>query len=122
MDWKRCSQPHHLSSDENINEPHSTKIPFHPPTRRFSNIDNENQLFILFPFIRRLTSNKRHSSLNDTDNTQIQLPLVMITDTDSSYTNIVELETFEDKQPFLTDIERRVSIQLKASYHSRHST
>ena len=50
------------------------------------------------------------------------IPLVMITDTSSSNTNIVELETFEDPYHTLSDIERRLSQELRASYRPRHST
>ena len=58
----------------------------------------------------RLSSSARH------------IPLVMITDTSSSNTNIVELETYEDKRCFLGDIERRLSRELRATYRPRHST
>jgi hypothetical protein len=50
------------------------------------------------------------------------IPLVMITDTSSSNTNILELETFEDEHRLLGDIERRLSRELRASYRPRHST
>jgi hypothetical protein len=46
----------------------------------------------------------------------------MITDTSSSNTNIVELDTFEDKYRLVGDIERRLSRELRASYRPRHST
>jgi hypothetical protein len=52
----------------------------------------------------------------------IHIPLVMITDTNSSYTNIVELDTFEDKYRHVSDIERLLSRELRASYRPRHST
>jgi hypothetical protein len=50
------------------------------------------------------------------------IPMVMITDTSSSNTNIVELETFEDEHRLLGDVERRLSRELRASYRPRHST
>ena len=50
------------------------------------------------------------------------IPLVMITDTSSSNTNILELETFEDEHRLVGDIERRLSQELRASYRPRHST
>ena len=51
-----------------------------------------------------------------------QIPVVMITDTSSSNTNIVELETYEDRHRLLDDIEKRLSRELRASYRPRHST
>ncbi|CAF3917491.1 unnamed protein product [Rotaria magnacalcarata] len=50
------------------------------------------------------------------------IPLVMITDTSSSNTNIVELETFEDRAYAVSDIEKRLSRELRATYRPRHST
>lgn len=50
------------------------------------------------------------------------IPLVMITDTSSSNTNIIELETFEDQHRLISDTERRLSRELRASYRPRHST
>lgn len=67
--------------------------------------------------IRRFANKQRNFSLNDAD-----LPLVMITDTNLSYTNVVELETFEDKHGLMTDIEKRMTRQVKASYRQRYST
>jgi hypothetical protein len=46
----------------------------------------------------------------------------MITDTSSSNTNIVELETFEDNHRLVSDIEKRLAQELRASYRPRHST
>ena len=62
------------------------------------------------PTDQSLTSSTRH------------IPLVMITDTSSSNTNIVELETYEDKHRLVGDIERRLARELRASYRPRHST
>ncbi|CAF0847685.1 unnamed protein product [Adineta ricciae] len=50
------------------------------------------------------------------------LPTVMVTDTNASYTNIVEFETFEDEQGTRTDVEKRLARQLRAIYRVRHST
>ena len=51
------------------------------------------------------------------------LPLVMITDTNSSHTNILELETFEDQtRTMITDRQRQIIRQFKASYRPRFST
>jgi hypothetical protein len=50
------------------------------------------------------------------------LPLVMITDTNSSHTNIVELDTFEDSNYPMTDVTYRLQRQLKAPYRTRYST
>lgn len=51
------------------------------------------------------------------------LPLVMITDTNSSHTNIVELETFDDQtQTIINDRQRQIIRQFKASYRPRFST
>ncbi|CAF3450987.1 unnamed protein product [Rotaria socialis] len=50
------------------------------------------------------------------------IPLVMITDTSSSNTNILELETFEDRAYLGSDIEKRLSRELRAAYRPRHST
>jgi hypothetical protein len=82
---------------------------------------------------RELTSNNewkwQHSVIDDpiiTDGSRTSssrhIPLVMITDTSSSNTNIIELETFEDKHRLVGDIERRLSQELRASYRPRHST
>ncbi|CAF0870010.1 unnamed protein product [Rotaria sordida] len=74
---------------------------------------------------------RSHSLLDDPTTTTTEgsitssskhIPLVMITDTSSSNTNIVELETFEDKKRSVDDIERRLSQELRATYQPRHST
>ncbi|CAF2845621.1 unnamed protein product [Rotaria sp. Silwood2] len=72
---------------------------------------------------------RRHSLLDDPTTTDGSLtssskhiPLVMITDTSSSNTNIVELETFEDNNCLVGDVERRLSRELRATYQPRHST
>lgn len=88
------------------------------PTRRFSN----HQLFSSTQNLTLTDKRQRHSSLNDTDIIEKHLPLVMITDTNLSSTNIVELETFEDKQRIMTNIEKRIKRQLKAPYRPRYST
>lgn len=64
------------------------------------------------------------SAFTDTSRTSSvrHIPLVMITDTSSSNTNILELDTFEDEHRLLGDIERRLSRELRASYQPRHST
>ena len=46
----------------------------------------------------------------------------MVTDTNSSFTDIVELETFEDKPRVITNIEKRLIRQLRVSLGSRYST
>ena len=63
-------------------------------------------------------------TITDTSRTSSvrHLPLVMITDTSSSNTNILELDTFEDRHRLVGDIERRLSRELRASYQPRHST
>lgn len=53
---------------------------------------------------------------------QRPLPLVMITDTNCSYTDIVELDTFEDDNRVTTEVERRLRQQLKTHYRPRYST
>lgn len=64
-----------------------------------------------------------HLTSNDRISNPIQhLPLVMITDTNSSYTNIVELETFEDQHHVKTKIEKHLIRQLSVPYHLRYST
>ncbi|CAF0921659.1 unnamed protein product [Rotaria sp. Silwood1] len=72
---------------------------------------------------------RRHSLLDDPTTTDgsitsssKHIPLVMITDTSSSNTNIVELETFEDRNRLVGDVERRLSRELRATYRPRHST
>ncbi len=117
---------------------------FHPITRRFSNtnsntclpstnsIQNQKPL-LMISSARELTTNNewkwQHSLVEDSiiqdesrTSSSRHLPLVMITDTSSSNTNIVELETFEDKHRLVGDIERRLSQELRASYQPRHST
>lgn len=64
-----------------------------------------------------------HRSRNlDFEASQRPLPLVMITDTNCSFTNIVELDSFEDEDRVLTDVERRLKQQLKTYYRPRFST
>ncbi|UJR38043.1 hypothetical protein I4U23_030725 [Adineta vaga] len=119
---------------------------FHPITRRLSNANADSclppintiqmqqrkSLFVVSS-ARELTSvNKwkwKHSLVNDPiirderiTSSARQLPLVMITDTSSSNTNIVELETYEDNHRLMTDIEKRLAHQLRSSYRPRHST
>ena len=50
------------------------------------------------------------------------IPVVMITDTGSSNTNIVELETYEDKHGLMSNIEKYLSRELRTSYRPRFST
>jgi hypothetical protein len=45
----------------------------------------------------------------------------MITNTNSSYTSIVELETYQDKHRVITDVEKRLICHLRASYPSLYS-
>jgi hypothetical protein len=107
---KRVDSKNDLQNNE---QEFNTKLP------HFSNI-NFNRSFLIK---KDLTSTKqRHASLNDADNIEKHLPLVMITDTNLSFTSIVELETFEDKYRLMTDIEQRITRQLKASYRPRYST
>ncbi len=121
---------------------------FHPITRRLSNT-NENSCLppintiqkqqqqckslLMVSSARELTSNNEwklqhtlidHRTIPNEIRTSSarHIPLVMITDTSSSNTNIVELETFEDKHRLVGDIERRLSQELRASYRPRHST
>ncbi len=119
---------------------------FHPITRRFSNtnsnsnsclppinlIQNQKPLLMVSSARELPTDNEwkwQHSLIYDSttqDESQTSssrhIPLVMITDTSSSNTNIVELETFEDEHRLIGDIERRLSRELRASYRPRHST
>lgn len=121
---------------------------FHPITRRLSNVNNNSCLpptnaiqnqqqrkpLLMVSSARELTSNNewkwQHSLIDEQittpDESQTSstrhIPLVMITDTSSSNTNIVELETFEDQHRLIGDIERRLSKELRASYRPRHST
>jgi hypothetical protein len=122
---------------------------FHPITRRLSNVNTDEnpslppansiedqqkyKPLLMVSSAQELTTNNKfkweHSIINDpispdesrTSSTR-HIPLVMITDTSSSNTNIVELETFEDKHRLLGDVERRLSRELRASYRPRHST
>ncbi len=123
---------HKFSSDDNNNNKHqsikylqefNTKIPpvFHPTISHFSNIKHRS--FFMFSSAEDLTSNKRRVSLlNKMNNAERHLPLVMITDTNLAHTNIVELETFEDKHRLMTDNEKHITRQLKAPYRPRYST
>ena len=118
---------------------------FHPLTRRLSNIHSNAILppvnniqkerpSYMVSSARELTSRNDwkwtnsfgNESANATDlsltSSTRHIPLVMITDTSSSNTNIVELETFEDQHRLIGDIERRLSRELRASYRPRHST
>lgn len=120
---------------------------FEPITRRFSNTNANTYLppinaiekqqqskpLLMISSARELTSNNewklQHTLVEDptiTDGSRTSssrhIPLVMITDTSSSNTNIVELETFEDKRRLVDDIERSLSKELRASYRPRHST
>jgi hypothetical protein len=45
----------------------------------------------------------------------------MITNTNSSYTSIVELETYQDKHRVITDVEKRFMSHLRASSPSLYS-
>ncbi|CAF3650648.1 unnamed protein product [Adineta steineri] len=78
-------------------------------------------------FLHNLISKKRRYPLlnnasTDSDNYTRDLPTVMITDTNISFTNIVELETFEDKNRTISDMEKRLINQLRASRRPRYST
>lgn len=120
---------------------------FHPITRRLSNVNTNSCLpptnaiqkqqqrkpLLMISSARELTTDnewKWQHALTDEpitpDESQTSsirhIPLVMITDTSSSNTNIVELETFEDQHRLVGDIERRLSRELRASYRPRHST
>lgn len=50
------------------------------------------------------------------------LPVVMITDTNGSYTDIVELDTYEDTHQAKNEIEIKLRRQLKTNYQPRFST
>lgn len=125
-------------------------LTFHPITQRLSNTNtnrnscclltnikqpphNQHQPLLLIPTTGELKSKaekkRRHSLLDDPESTDgirtssfKRIPLVMITDTSSSNTNIVELETFEDKNRLIGDAEKRLSLELRAAYRPRHST
>lgn len=124
----------------------ATKL-FHPITRRLSNVNTNSCLppmnaihmqqqrksLLVVSSARELTTDNRWNwkhSLVDTPAARDeritlsarQLPLVMITDTSSSNTNIVELETYEDNHRLMTDVEKRLARQLRSSYRPRHST
>lgn len=102
------------SSIENI-EQETIKSLSNFPIRRYS-------IHHILPSKQNITTKRRHASLNDADIIETYLPLVMITDTNISYTNIVELETFEDKQRLMTDIEKQIKQQLKTPCRPRYST
>ena len=98
-------------------------------------MENQQQKpLLMVTSARDLASNNewkwQHSLLDDPTTTtdgsiassMRHIPLVMITDTSSSNTNILELETFEDEHRLIGDIERRLSRELRASYRPRHST
>ena len=119
---------------------------FHPITRRLSTvktnscppptntilIEQQCKPLLTVSSVRELTTNDLQwqqsfideSAFTDTSQTSSvrHIPLVMITDTSSSNTNILELDTFEDQHRLLGDIERRLSRELRASYQPRHST
>ncbi len=118
---RKYSQQHNLSSSNDNNEhqlptylrKYTTKnsLRFHPTNRRFSDT-NENRSFSIYS----ISNNRRHSSSHHTDNYGKDLPLIMITDIDSSHTNVVELETFEDRQRVMTNIAKRIERHLKTPY------
>lgn len=109
---------------------------FQSLTRRFSNLDSKSpRLLIGASSVRDLSSNRdwtwQYPHADDEqiingevllDSSQRHLPLVMITDTNCSFTDIVELDTFEDQNRVLTDIEKRLRRQLKTFYRPRYST
>jgi hypothetical protein len=123
---------------------------FHPITRRFSNANANTPLLpinviqkqqqqqqckplLMISSARELTTSEewkwQQTSIDEpitTDGSRTSssrhIPLVMITDTSSSNTNILELETFEDEHRLVGDVERRLSRELRASYRPRHST
>ena len=121
---------------------------FQSLTRRFSNVDpksplssltarRQNRSFLGASSVVDLSSNNTWNwqsprtiaedrRLTDGEvllaSSQHHLPLVMITDTNCSFTNIVELDTFEDKNRGMTEIEKRLRRQLKTFYRPRYST
>jgi hypothetical protein len=120
---------------------------FRPITRRLSNTNTnsrfppintiqkqqQNKPLLMISSARELASDNewilQHSIIDEptiTDGSRTSssrhIPLVMITDTSSSNTNIVELETFDDGYRLVGDVERRLSRELRASYRPRHST
>ena len=69
----------------------------------------------IFTSVQELRMSKpRCASLN--------LPLVMITDTNLSHTNILELDTFDDHCRTLTDLQKQLIRQAKATCRPRFST
>ena len=119
---------------------------FHPITRRLSNATTNNclptlntiqnqqrkSLFVVSSTRELALTNQwqwKHSLINNpihhderVTSSARQLPLVMITDTNSSNTNIVELETYEDNHRLMTELDKRLARQLRSSYRPRHST
>lgn len=93
----------------------------------------QRKSLLMISSTRTLQSNnyalRRHSLLDDpivTDGSVTSIskhiPLVMITDTSSSNTNIVELETYEDEGYLMSDVEKCLARELRATYQPRHST
>ena len=79
-------------------------------------LTTDNEWILNHSLIEGLTSDGSQASSSR------HIPLVMITDTSSSNTNILELDTFEDEHRLVGDVERRLSRELRASYRPRHST
>ena len=139
-DLKRLRQLHQVNT--------RATLLYHPVTRRLSSIytnailppvnniqrQRHDRPMLMISSTNELTSktdwNWQHALGQDSTaaldtslaSSTRQIPLVMITDTSSSNTNIVELETFEDKHRLISDVERRLSRELRASYRPRHST
>ena len=110
---------------------------FQSLTRRFSSVDpNSPRSLLGASSVRDLPSNKDwtwqyphtdddQQTINEEvllDSSQRHLPLVMITDTNCSFTNVVELDTFEDQNRVMTEIEKRLRRQLNTFYQPRYST
>lgn len=68
------------------------------------------------------SASTRDQRMNKQRRPSLDLPLVMITDTNSSHTNILELETFEDHCRIMTDLQKELLRQVKASCRTRFST
>ncbi|CAF1544773.1 unnamed protein product [Adineta ricciae] len=139
-----CPTPERLQKLHEFNT--KATLLFHPITRRLSNANTNNCLLPLNTIqnqqrksllavssTRELTSTNqwhwKHSLINNpihhderVTSSARQLPLVMITDTNSSNTNIVELETYEDNHRLMTELDKRLARQLRSSYRPRHST
>lgn len=96
------------------------------PDDQLQNFFSHSRSFVSsrpLPVSNRTRLSLTFASAQELRRTLSDLPLVMITDTNSSHTNILELETFEDQTRILiTDRQQQIIRQFKASYRPRFST